>query len=185
MEKIKIGEKKYKVSIASTEEEHEKGLQNVKELPENEGMLFVFKEPDHIDFWMKDTEIPLDIIFLNEDLEVISVKQGKPNSEEYISEDNVQYVLEVNINSGVKSGDELEFENQTKELYILDSNGDVQMTLQGGERIFSRPSTVLLIKKAKKAMSLKTDNAYKALGKYAIGEINAQDEREPEYVNNN
>jgi uncharacterized membrane protein (UPF0127 family) len=50
MEKIKIGEKEYKVSIAKTEEEHEKGLQNITNLPENEGMLFVFKEPDHIDF---------------------------------------------------------------------------------------------------------------------------------------
>jgi uncharacterized membrane protein (UPF0127 family) len=182
MEKIKIGEKEYKVSIAKTEEEHEKGLQNITNLPENEGMLFVFKEPDHIDFWMKDTEIPLDIIFLDEDLKVISVKQGEPNSEEYISEDNVQYVLEVNINSGVKSGDELEFLGEVKEMYMLDSKGNVQMVLEGGERIFSRPTTLVLIKKAKKANSLKTDSTYKALGKYAINEINAQDERKPEYV---
>lgn len=131
---------------------------------------------------MKDTEIPLDIIFLNEDLEVISVKQGEPNSEEYISEDNVQYVLEVNINSGVKSGDELEFLGETKEMYMLDSKGDVQMVLQGGERIVSRRESVILIRKAKKANSLKTDSTYKTLGKYAINLINEQDKREPEYV---
>lgn len=50
MEKIKIGEKEYKVSIASTDKQKEKGLQNVTELPEDEGMLFVFDEPENIDF---------------------------------------------------------------------------------------------------------------------------------------
>lgn len=131
---------------------------------------------------MKDTKIPLDIIFIDENLKVISVKQGVPESEELISEDNVQYVLEVNLNSGIKPNDELDFEKTEKEMYMLDSKGNVQMTLQGGERIFSRSSTKVLIKKAKKAASLQTDSSYKSLGKYAINEINAQDNRDPEYV---
>ena len=57
---------------------------------------------------MKDTEIPLDIIFINDELEVISVHEGIPGSEEFITENNVNFVLEVNKNSGIQEGDELE-----------------------------------------------------------------------------
>jgi len=39
-------------------------------------MLFVFEEPKHVDFWMKDTLIPLDIIFIDSDEKVISVAKG-------------------------------------------------------------------------------------------------------------
>ena len=58
---------------------------------------------------MKDTEIPLDIIFVNQDGNVISVKQGEPNSEELITESSefISCVIELNINSGVKAGDKI------------------------------------------------------------------------------
>ena len=105
---IVIGGKKFKVQVAETDEEKQKGFQGVTSLPEDEGMLFIFNEPDEISFWMKDTKIPLDIIFINEDLEVISVYQGIPESEEFMTENNVNFVLEVNQNSGIKVGDELE-----------------------------------------------------------------------------
>ena len=45
---IEIGSKKYKVSIARTEEEKEKGLQDIDNLPDNKGMLFVFDESDEV-----------------------------------------------------------------------------------------------------------------------------------------
>lgn len=47
---IKIGSKTYKVKLAETDQDQEKGLQNVKSLPENEGMLFIFNEPQEVDF---------------------------------------------------------------------------------------------------------------------------------------
>jgi len=52
MDKINIGiaSKRYKVKVAETDEEKEAGLQNITELPEDEGMLFVFNEPDEITF---------------------------------------------------------------------------------------------------------------------------------------
>ena len=68
---ISINKKVYNVKVAQTEEEMEKGLQGVKALKDDEGMLFVFPESQEVSFWMKDTDIPLDIIFINEDLEVI------------------------------------------------------------------------------------------------------------------
>ena len=45
---ISIGNNKYNVEIATTDEEKEKGLSNIESLPENEGMLFVWEEPEEI-----------------------------------------------------------------------------------------------------------------------------------------
>ena len=47
---IKIGSKRYKVKLAETPKDQEDGLQNVSELPENEGMLFIFDKPQEVDF---------------------------------------------------------------------------------------------------------------------------------------
>ena len=51
-------------------------LMGVKNLPSNEGMIFYFDKPQEVSFWMKDTLIPLDIIFVDDDDEVISVAKG-------------------------------------------------------------------------------------------------------------
>lgn len=107
---ISIGDKKYKVKEAKTEEEKEKGLQGVTELPEDEGMLFYFDDED-ASIWMKDTLIPLDIIFINDDEEVVYVGEGVPETETIMTVPDVAYVLEVNKGSGIKEGDELEFED--------------------------------------------------------------------------
>lgn len=184
--KIKINSKEYAVQIAKSEEDKEKGLQNVKSLPENEGMLFAFDEPDEVSFWMKDTIIPLDIVFINDDLEVISVHKGEPNSEKPMTEDNVAFVLEVNTGSGIKQGDELDLSPTSKiktdKLLVLGPDGTPQMELEGGERIFSRANTKVLIRFAKKAYSSQNDNDYKALGKRVFKFLQTQETNEPEYV---
>ena len=135
---------------------------------------------------MKDTQIPLDIVFIDENLTVISVHQGIPDSEELITEDNVAFVLEVNQGSGIQSGDELEFSSDKQinkeKMHVLDANGDTQMELEGGERIFSRPHTKVLIKFAKKAATTQNDNDYKALGKRVFKFLQVQSDTEPEYV---
>lgn len=187
MKQLKIGDKSYLVHISYTQQEKNQGLQQATKLDDNEGMLFVYDEPQDVSFWMKNTIIPLDIIFINEDEEVISVKQGTPMSEEPITESNVQYVLEVNQNSGVQEGDELEMEDEESEddlqkMKVLAPDGTVQMELEGGERIVSRRETKILIKKAKKAYKSKDDKDYKALGRYIFKVFNKQDNREPEYV---
>lgn len=181
---IEIGNKKYKVQIAKTEEEKTKGLQGVTNLPKDEGMLFIYDEPQTVGFWMKDTLIPLDIIFIDEDQEVISVYQGEPESDAIAEEDNVKYVLEVNINSGIKEGDELDFEEEDTPpvMKVLGSNGEAQYELWGSERIFSRPNTKTLIRMAKKADLTKSDSDYKRLGNKMFKYIEQQDTRKPEYV---
>ena len=74
---IEIGGKEYLVEVAITQKEKEIGLQGRTKLGDSEGMLFDFSnEVGSISMWMKDTLIPLDIIFINEDNEVIKVAQG-------------------------------------------------------------------------------------------------------------
>lgn len=183
---IEIGNKKYKVQEARTEEEKEKGLQGVTELPEDEGMLFYFDPPEDVSMWMKDTLIPLDIVFINDDEEVVYVEEGVPNTETQMTIQNVAYVLEVNSGSGIQEGDELDFEEEDEDdapvMKVLAQDGSTQMDLWGGERIFSRKNTVVLIRKAKKANMSKDDKDYKALGRYMFKCIKGQDERPPEYV---
>ena len=183
---IKIGKKKYNVKLAKTEEQRERGLMDIKEMPDNEGMLFIFDEPQTVGFWMKDTYIPLDIIFIDDDSEVISIYKGEPLDESIAEEDNVKYVLELNQDSGVKEGDELDYDEDPDEelptMKVIASDGSVQMELEGGERIFSRKNTRTLIKMAKRAEQSQSDTDYKKLGNKIFKFIKIQDNREPEYV---
>ena len=181
---IKIGDKEYKVKEATSTEEKTKGLQGIKELPEDEGMLFYFDPPEDVQFWMKDVNIPLDIVFIDDDEEVVKVQEGIPNDKTLIEAPNVAYVLEVNANSGIQVGDELDLEEEEKGpvMKVLAQDGSDQYELWGGERIFSRKNTKILIKKAKKANASQDDKDFKSLGKYIFKCIRIQDEREPEYV---
>lgn len=183
---IKIGKKKCTVKLAKTEEQREKGLMDIKEMPDNEGMLFIFDKPQTVGFWMKDTYIPLDIIFIDDDNEVLSIYKGKPLDETIAEEDSVKYVLELNQNSGVEEGDELDYDEDPDEelptMKVIASDGSVQMELEGGERIFSRKNTRTLIKMAKRAEESQSDTDYKKLGNKIFKFIKIQDNREPEYV---
>lgn len=183
---IEIGNKKYTVNLAKTEKEKEKGLMHKQSLPTDEGMLFIYDKPQTVGFWMKDTSIPLDIIFIDEDCEVISIYKAKPLDETIVEEDNVKYVLEVNQNSGIKEGDELEYDEDPDEdlptMKVIGSNGETQMELEGGERIFSRKNTRTLIRMAKRAEESNSDTDYKKLGRKIFKYIEIQDNRDPEYV---
>lgn len=183
---IEIGEKQYLVEIAKTQEEKEQGLQGRESLNENEGMLFDFTDTDgEVSMWMKNTLIPLDIIFINDDDEVIKVVQGIPNDETPIVKQDVSYVLEVNAKSGIKVGDELDLEGPV--MKVLAQDGSTQMPLYGGERIYRRPFTKQLIKWVKKAEQAANnpeefDRICIRIGKKMFKEIKAQDTRPPEYV---
>lgn len=186
-ESIEIGENKYIVQVAVTAEDRAKGLMDVDNLPDDEGMLFVFDKPQTVGFWMKDTKIPLDIIFIDKNNEVISTFEGEPETDYLIEEDNVNLVLEVNAGSGIMDGDKLERgieEEGSKDskMKVLTPSGEVQMELEGGERIFSRKNTKTLIRMAKRADRDKTDAKYKALGKKAFEYIEKQDTNQPQYV---
>ena len=186
---VKIGNKEYKVKEAKTDQEKIKGLQEVEKLPKDEGMLFYFNPDEKISMWMKDTKIPLDIIFINEEQEVTKVYHGKPNDETLVSSPETAYVLEVNQGSGIKVGDELDIDdNSDPVMKVLAPDGSTQMELWGGERIVSRRETKILIKKAKAAENAKDtpqfENKCRSLGKYMFKVIKGQDTRPAEYVEN-
>lgn len=182
--KVKLGDKEYTLQIASTKAELRKGLMGVNNLPENEGMLFDFGEEGNHEMWMYNTNIALDQIFINSDQVVTKVVTREPNDETLIGEPDTLYVVELNANSGVKEKDELEFLDDTKEftMKVLATDGSVQMNLKGGERIFSRKNTKVLIRQAKKAYASQADTDYKRLGKTIFKFLNIQDTNEPEYV---
>ena len=186
-----INDKEYNLLYAKTEEEKENGLKDVEEMAENEGMFFDYRDDpqEEISFWMQDTTIPLDIIFVGKDDIVLSVQKGIPLTEDYLTEHNVYYVIELNEDSGVKPGNEVEIEDESdltdlpkNQLLVLNDDGTVQFTLQGAERIFSRISSRVIIRKAKKAYRTKSDTDYKAWGRYVFGELDRQESRPEEYV---
>lgn len=194
---IEIADKKYKVLVAETEEERIQGLGNVESMDDDEGMLFIMPEDQgQVVFNTEEMEFDIDLVFINQDDEVYNVVLGKAHSSDLIistpdeEDDRTKYVLEVNANSGIQIGDELDFEDdeddiseeEVDKMYILGSDGKPQMDLVGGERIISRLETKQLIKKAKKANREKTENAYKKLGKYMFKILEKQDNRDPEYV---
>ena len=182
---IKLGGQEYDIFIAKSEEQKQKGLQHFKSLPKDEGMLFVINESNPVEtfFHMHNVSFPIDMIFMDDEFKVLDVKRGNPEDDKI--EGVASYVLEVNADSGIKVGDEADIEDEEDEEYVmkvLSPDGTVQMHLEGGERIFSRKSTKILIKKALKANRTKENNDYKALGKYLFKELYAQDHRAPEYV---
>ena len=186
---IKISGKTYNIKIAETEEDKSIGLSEKDTLPKDEGMLFMISEEDKdkeglIWFTMEDTKIPLDIVFIDDNFEVLQVSKGEPLSEEPVYGKG-SYVLEVNPDSEIIVGDELEFKTDKKvnnKMMVLDVEGNAQMTLDGGERIFSIKNTKILIKFAKKSTATKKDNDYKALGKRVFKFLEIQDSNEAEYV---
>lgn len=177
---ITVGSKQYQVYEARSNQEKQEGLQKIDMLSDEEGMLFYYDPPQDVTFQMKEVKFPIDIVFINEDEEVVSIATVNPGDTQDYSEQNISYVLEVNANSGIQVGDDLEFGGPV--MKVLFPDGSEQYQLWGGERIFSRKNTKILIKKAKKASISKEDKDYKALGKYMFKCIQIQDNREPEYV---
>lgn len=107
---ITIENKDIEIEVAKTNEERAKGLSNREKLNENSGMLFVFDKDSRPTFWMKDTKIALDIIWINDDKIVGIEKNVKPEPnkkdselKKFYSPTKVDYVLEVNAGFSEKN----------------------------------------------------------------------------------
>ncbi|MBN1653046.1 MAG: DUF192 domain-containing protein [Deltaproteobacteria bacterium] len=86
------------VEIARTAEQRRRGLMYRKSLARNRGMLFIFEKPGQLSFWMRNTHIPLDMIFIESGMRILGiVEDTTPLSDESCSvSGESQYVLEVN-----------------------------------------------------------------------------------------
>jgi uncharacterized membrane protein (UPF0127 family) len=98
----------FTVEIADTAKEQQQGLMDRESLGENAGMLFVFSEPNFHNFWMKNTLISLDMIWINKQSEVVRVLTAQPCVADpctvYKPEILATYVLELNAGSAEKYG---------------------------------------------------------------------------------
>ncbi|MAI59464.1 MAG: hypothetical protein CMM92_00405 [Rickettsiales bacterium] len=81
------------VKLAKTEEEKQKGLMFVNKLSKTNGLLLLYKKPKIVKIWMHNTQIPLDIIFINDQNKVVLIKKGEPFSKKIIS--SVTHVIGV------------------------------------------------------------------------------------------
>ncbi|WP_408605340.1 DUF192 domain-containing protein [Leptospira alstonii] len=95
---IYVDEHPVLVEVVNTPADRARGLMYRKFMGENEGMLFVFPQPEYLSFWMKNTRIPLSIAYFNPDKRITDIHDMKPNqtTELYHSSEKVLYALEVN-----------------------------------------------------------------------------------------
>ncbi|MGN0929398.1 MAG: DUF192 domain-containing protein [Alphaproteobacteria bacterium] len=85
-----------KLEVADNDEARLRGLMERKDVPENTGMLFDFEKPDYYSMWMKNTYVPLDMIFFNNNGVVIALANDRePLTEDYINPCNLEYWAKV------------------------------------------------------------------------------------------
>ncbi|MER9742529.1 DUF192 domain-containing protein [Mesorhizobium sp. M0187] len=101
----KGGNKSFSIEVADTDSEREAGLMYRQDMADNHGMLFVFEMQKQVGFWMHNTPMPLDLIFVGQDGKVRAVKHGTPLSDAVISPGvPVRFVLELKAGTAAKNG---------------------------------------------------------------------------------
>jgi hypothetical protein len=98
--KVRVGEKIYTVELAMTRGQRQTGLMGRTELAADRGMLFVYPSPRPLKFWMRNCEIPIDILFLDADGKIVNlhemaVEPDRRGAVSYPSHVPAQYALEL------------------------------------------------------------------------------------------
>lgn len=100
-----IGAEVFTIEIADDPDEQEHGLMERTSMPADHGMIFVFPSSRHRRFWMKNTRIPLDIIFIDETGRIVSIKSMKPMDETEVPSDHpAMYAIELNQGAALRIG---------------------------------------------------------------------------------
>lgn len=110
--RLSAGMHQIDAQVAAAPEQRMTGLMHRKEMPQHEGMLFVFEQPSQQCFWMKNTLLPLSIAFVEDDGTIVNIDEMKPQTlDSHCSAKPVRYVLEMNTGwfakKGVKAGHKL------------------------------------------------------------------------------
>ena len=115
LERVKLASGMHRIDaqVAATPEQRQTGLMFRKDMPQHEGMIFVFEQPAKQCFWMKNTLIPLSAAFLSDDGTIVNIEDMKPLAlEPHCSTQPVRYVLEMNkgwfAKKGIKAGSKLQ-----------------------------------------------------------------------------
>ena len=113
---VELNGRRFQVEVARDDAARARGLMFRDSLPTDHGMLFVFERPEPQAFWMRNTRIPLDILYFDAQRRLVSIAAGvppctTPQCPSYPSEGPAQYTLELNAGMarklGTERGDEL------------------------------------------------------------------------------
>ncbi|MEN9587032.1 MAG: hypothetical protein RIT15_607 [Pseudomonadota bacterium] len=109
---LSLGMFQIDAQIAQTPEERQIGLMFRAQMPQAEGMIFIFEEPSKQCFWMKNTILPLTAAFIADDGTILNLADMKPQTTEtHCSAKPVRFVLEMNqgwfAKKGIKAGSKL------------------------------------------------------------------------------
>jgi uncharacterized membrane protein (UPF0127 family) len=108
------GEHRFTVEVAATPEQQERGLMFVRSLAPDRGMIFPYDPPQQVSFWMKNTLIPLDMIFIRADGTIARIATAKPLDETPVpGGEPIAAVLEIAggraAELGIRAGDRVEW----------------------------------------------------------------------------
>lgn len=113
---IKVGNGTFAVKVADTDPERVQGLSKTPSLAPNEGMLFIFDQPNYWPIWMKDMNYPIDIVWLDANKKVVTVNHGiSPSTypDVFMSVEPAMYALEIPAgeadNNGISYGQTADF----------------------------------------------------------------------------
>ena len=111
--RMQIGKDTFTLEVADTEPVRQYGLMHRDSMPSDHGMLFVFPDERRLGFWMKNTRIPLDIIYVDASGKVVSIHQMKPYDLRTTKSDGpAKYAIEMNEGraaaTGIKPGDQVQ-----------------------------------------------------------------------------
>jgi uncharacterized membrane protein (UPF0127 family) len=109
---IKAGMYQIDAQVAQAPEQRTTGLMFRREMPQYEGMLFIFEQPSNLCFWMKNTLLPLTAAFVADDGTIVNLADMKPQTtDSHCATKPVRYVLEMNqgwfAKRGIKAGSKL------------------------------------------------------------------------------
>ena len=118
-----FGQVRFEVVVADTQKSRAQGLMNVSNLGQRNGMLFVYTVPQSVSFWMKNTLVPLDMLFADGTGEIVQIHYtARPHDETPIfGGNNVQFVLE--INAGLSKQHDIHIGSQMRHPMITDKAG--------------------------------------------------------------
>ena len=99
------GDRSFTIEIADDSSERSNGLMFRQTMADDHGMLFIFEDTQPVGFWMKNTPMPLDLLFIGQDGRVRDILPGEPFSEAVISPDEpVRFVLELKAGTAARDG---------------------------------------------------------------------------------
>ncbi len=102
---LPMGQKTFTLEVADNDRDRKYGLMRRDSMPADHGMIFVFDREDRLAFYMRNTHIPLDIVYLDSKGTIVSIKQMKPFDENTTPSDGpAQYAIELNKDIAAAAG---------------------------------------------------------------------------------